>query len=914
MIVLLVTIQYTSTKLRILLTNEGTIMKRFLILATAFAFVAAAYVNAAETNEVFRIDFEQSEGFQLGDIFTQDKGFVPYSAANTNCLGQVVDTNTFWSITSGSQALLVGVQDTAYGNGNFCCDFDISSIDIDKNYVQFEIQIKPSEVGSGSYQARMQINSTNNVMLCSMLVFNRGFWSSSYSMKGSANAWAFNPQSYQSTPEKVAGEPPFDQFTTVCWTWDLGKQQLLSLQLGDEMCYYTNRWGVGEGDTNRMYTANANIPYGINPNFSGRPARLVFQGQNERPEAGFDAFVVRTISKPKTANPGKLNCAATTLVNNYKSTATAFTITNDGDIPFDYTVSSDAEWLVPTATTGTCVSASAINLTIDREKMTENSYYRGIVSVDAGDAGSCQVRVTAQGPHIYFAEDFESPYMIYGGIVANQDRWDNNMQPPTEYNIVVTNAYDREGIGFINKTAWYDGQTISTDTREGEIIHVGMDMFVPTETETTEFHFKSSYWSLAWDLIFGIDPALGTLGVKSLNNNALIFADWQGSLEEWTRVELLIDYQAQVIRSVQLGDFVTNGLAIELMKDTNDKEVVRLEDLSIYATPQENFSGIGLDNIIVEEQERTGDPVLVAPSFQQFGDESKGSFVIRNAGVGTIEYTVEAIDNTDCFTFEPASGSFDTKAEVKVTINREGIDPNFYRSRIVTSGGAAGSVTSLFTFACGGVYYTCDFEEPWFHDGSIRGQETWTYDTDQPAENFIETIEEGALKIGHAPGYTGLRADIIAPNTGTNTVTTWIYASSEESAGVLWFKQNDAWPYVEFTVTPQPEESNMKLTISGIDEEEFVMFANLDEWVPFAYTIMFNDQTISEVTFGDDTQVLENIFIKEETKKFTRYIVCGSDDCNFRIGGITIADANAVPEPAVLALIALALAAFLRRK
>ena len=37
-------------------------MKRFLILATAFMFMAAAYVNAAETNEVFRIDFEQSEG------------------------------------------------------------------------------------------------------------------------------------------------------------------------------------------------------------------------------------------------------------------------------------------------------------------------------------------------------------------------------------------------------------------------------------------------------------------------------------------------------------------------------------------------------------------------------------------------------------------------------------------------------------------------------------------------------------------------------------------------------------------------------------------------------------------------------------------------------------------------------------
>ena len=81
--------------------------------------------------------------------------------------------------------------------------------------------------------------------------------------------------------------------------------------------------------------------------------------------------------------------------------------------------------------------------------------------------------------------------MIYGGVVATQDRWDNNMQPPTTYNIVVTNAYDREGIGFINQTKWYDGQTISVDSRENEIIHVGMDMFIPMESQTTEFRFKS---------------------------------------------------------------------------------------------------------------------------------------------------------------------------------------------------------------------------------------------------------------------------------------------------------------------------------------------------------------------------------------------------------------------------------------
>ncbi|MBR5624034.1 hypothetical protein IKW72_03380 [bacterium] len=889
-------------------------MKRFLILAAAFMFMAAAFLNAAETNEVFRIDFEQAEGYTVGDIFTQEKGWRPYSATQSNCYGRVVDTETFACIKSGTQALLAGVQDTSFGQANFCVDFDLSSIDIDKNYVQFEMQVKPSEAGSGAYASRFQINSTNNVMLCSCLVFNKGFWSSTYSMKTGANAWAFNPGSAQGGPEKIEGMPAFDEFTTVTWTWDLGKQQLLSCQYGEETCFYTNRW---DPETGAEYEPNANIPYGINPQFSGLPARLIIAGQNERPEAGYDAFVVRTITKPQTSNPGKLNCAATTLVNNYKSTSTstAFTITNDGDEPFDFTVSTDSEWLVPVATNGTCTSAATINLTLDREKMTENKYYRSIVNVDAGEAGSCQVRVTAQGPYIYFSEDFESPYMIYGGIVATQDRWDNNMQPSTTYNIVVTNAYGREGIGFINQTAWYDGQTISVDSRDNEIIHVGMDMYIPMESQTTEFHFKSSYWSLSWDLVFAYAPESGVFRVKGLNNNELVLEDWEGSMDEWIRVELVIDYQAQIVKSVKLGDNEFNDLGIELMKDTNDKEVTSLSDLSIYATPQENLALIGLDNIIAEEVERTGDPQLVAPAFQQFGADSKGTFVIRNAGAGSFEYTVEAIDNTDCFTFDPASGSVEGKKEINVTINREDLSPGFYRSRIVSNGGAAGSVTSIFTFACGGVYYTCDFEEPWFKNGSIRGQETWSYDPDVDPESFEERVEDGVLSIMTAPGYVGLRADVVAPNAGTVTVHTAVFCPSEGvDGGTLFFKQNDAWPYAEFMITRDSENEQMVLRKSGVEEEVFSMTAPLDEWVPFSYTFWFDDQTISEVTFGEETVNPQELFIENETKAFTRYIVCASEEANFQIDDVMISEYGIVPEPACLALLALVAAAFLRRK
>ena len=889
-------------------------MKRFLILAVAFMFMAAAFVNAAETNEVFRIDFEQSEGYQLGDVFSQDKGWT-HSAANSNCLQKVVNKDTFMNIKSGEQALFVGVQNTAISLASSYLDFDLSSVDIDKNYVQFEAQVKPSEVGEGHYSLRFQISDTNNVTLCDLMVYQGGFWSMAYSLKDSATGYPFNPGSDQGGPEKIRGVPDFDQFTTVCFTWDLGKKQLLSLQLGDEMCYYTNRW---DPETGVEYTPNKYIPFGFNPSFSGLPARLRVNGQKDRPEWGFDAFVIRTISKPKTANPAKLNCAATTVLNNKKSTSSAFGISNDGDLPFDFTVTTDAEWLVPVCSTGTCVSSATINLTLDREKMTERKYYRGIVTVDGGDAGSCQVRVCAQTDMIYFAEDFEAPYITYGAIMATQDRWQNNMQPPSEYNVVATNAYDRENIGFINKTVSYDGQLIAIDSDENEIIHVGLDMYVPSTTESTQLRFKSGYWSLGWDLIFGIDPTVGTFNVKSLNNNDLVLADWQGSLDEWMRVELLVDYQAQVIRSVTLGDYVTNGLSIEVMKDTNDQIITKLEDIAFYATPDDNMCGIGLDNIIVEQQERTGAPELFAPALVQFGEESKGVYELRNAGTGSFDYTIEALDNNAVFTFDPASSNVTDKLEVNVTVNREGLEPGYYRSRIVVNGGEAGIVTSVFTFASGGVYYTADFDQPWFHEGTIRGQEGWSYDPDVLSEEFDEEVTgDGTLRVGHAPGYTGLRSDIIAPNKDQVSVSTWFYAASDAGldGGILYVKQNDAWPYIEFRLTRDVAEGIVRLTATGIEETNFFMTASLDEWHPFVYTIDFPNETITEITFGDDTMNTESIFSLSNMKKdFKRYIVCSSEEAAFEIDNISIYDPKQVPEPAVIALVALALAAFLRRK
>jgi hypothetical protein len=92
------------------------------------------------------------------------------------------------------------------------------------------------------------------------------------------------------------------------------------------------------------------------------------------------------------------------------------------------------------------------------------------------------------------------------------------------------------------------------------------------------------------------------------------------------------------------------------------------------------------------------------------------------------------------------------------------------------------------------------------------------------------------------------------------------------------------------------------------------MTAPLDEWVDFSYTIWFNDQTISEVTFGDLTVEPTELFITEEAKAFTRYIVCSSQEANFQIDDVMISEYGIVPEPGMIALVALALAAFLRRK
>ena len=115
--------------------------------------------------------------------------------------------------------------------------------------------------------------------------------------------------------------------------------------------------------------------------------------------------------------------------------------------------------------------------------------------------------------------------------------------------------------------------------------------------------------------------------------------------------------------------------------------------------------------------------------------------------------------------------------------------------------------------------------------------------------------------------------------------------------------------------TRNAEEGVVKLTVTGMEETNFFMTASMDEWQPFSYTINFYENSIKEITFGDETRDTSALFsIKEPEKPFTRYLVCSSDDANFYIDRIMIYDPEQVPEPAVLVLIALALAAFLRRK
>ena len=884
-------------------------MKHFFLWLVAGLLSVTALAETV-TNEVFRLDFEQSEGYQLGDVFAQSNGWF-YTTANSNTLAKVVDSETF-PIVSGSQALLVGVKETGYDRSAPTYDFDLSSIDTKNNYVLFEFQVKPSEVGSGSYAADLLITDTNNVSLVRALVFNGGFWSQSYSLKTSANAWAFNPDTYQGGPEKIDGRANFSEFNTVSWLWDLGKQTLISAKYNEEECYYTNRWD----ESGVEYTVNANIPYGINPTFSGLPSRIRLIGRFERPEWGFDAFVIKTISKEGSANPGKLACSARSIALNYSSTNTAFTITNDGDEPFSYTVESNSEWLIPVAVSGVCENVSTIRFDVDRSLLPEAQYGRAIVTVDAGDAGSCQVSVSAQNGRAYYYSDFKSPFYEYGAILALQDRWNNNMQPPTTYSIVVTNAYEREGVAFINKTSWYDGQTLAINTRKDQIIHLGMDLYVPGDTESQSLELRAGYWSKAWSLNLRCDTASGACYVTDVNGNTLALDGWEFPLDTWTRFDVTLDYQAQLLTGITLGDNTTN-LALELMHDTNDAEIHNFADFAVYAVPQDNQSNIAFTDLIIEEQERTGDPELVAPAFVQFGDADSGEIIVRNAGVGSFDCTITALENTTLFSFDPDTVTVSDKGTFKANINREGVEPGYYLTHLLIDAGTVGAATTIASVAVGGYYYSTGFETPWYQDGSLAGQQTWTFDPDQPKENFDASISNGVLYLGHAPGYTGCRADVVVSTNYQITVKTSILASSEgDDGGRLYFKQNSAFPYIEFMVTKDIINKQLKLSVNGVPEEEFVAFADdcLDQWIDFSYTLWFADQSVSKVVFGETVIENPSLELNNFNNKFSKYIVCASDGANFAIDDIRIFNSEIVPEPALLGLAALALAFFLKRR
>ena len=126
----------------------------------------------------------------------------------------------------------------------------------------------------------------------------------------------------------------------------------------------------------------------------------------------------------------------------------------------------------------------------------------------------------------------------------------------------------------------------------------------------------------------------------------------------------------------------------------------------------------------------------------------------------------------------------------------------------------------------------------------------------------------------------------------------------------------------------EPLFESIRMSLYKTRNVELVRFIGFDNFISvtgkddflqalfntFSYTFWFDDQTISEVTFGEETVNPQELFIENETKAFTRYIVCASEEANVQIDDVRISEYGIVPEPACLALLALVAAAFLRRK
>lgn len=881
--------------------------------AVFFAVLALASLTAlGYERELMRIGFEQSEGYELGSVIGQQSWRVVDGRHNYDSSVNSVEDGIG---PDSSRALRLE------GGNNFPgFDFDLSEMEIDPEteYLAFSFQFRPmrDEAGKGGIDSYIKLCNVDGSgwtwppALAEGKNWNgESFRCYGYNLQKNQNEWLILP--YETNY----------WYNEICYTLDLRKHRIVSWQVGSlvtnvPMAYQSQRTLV--------------------PNWAG----FELYGY-------VDDICLKAVSKP--AAPGaKIETYTKALVLDREVPDFSFEVLNSGTNKVGYVVSfeEDPGWVEALNGKGSIDpdGKTELKFRLLREDMGDY-YYRTIVHVDGGQGGVLDIPVSVQSGSVFYQEDFSGPFMAIGEI-SGQDRWYSDKSGTIEgsigngmaYNsMVVTNtdfAVDGELARIVCSGGYY-GYECTIDTPSNLIVGVEFDFYWPSDSQAANFDVTGELWKHR--------PFL--LNMRKSGEEAFFHVtkiQEQGAPEElagpqfecdaWHHLLYKLDFRQQLVLEVSVDDAVCQPQGLALMpqgeKILRYLHTINLGSDGVQKTPgQEDYvSGVCIDNMQVYEVERAKVGRLGAPARLNLGAREGGTIGLSNDGTDPCVFSAQVPDGAP-LSVSPMNGVVTSAFQVAVT--RTGSPKGgFYRIPVVFDAGKSGCATTMVTFAQGGVYYSADFEEPYFVQGDIQGQDGWYYDTDATLSNMVARVEEedgsNCLRYYAAGYYCGTMIPLEIPAYSRFRFSARIKVPEEgEDESILYIKQFGHKPLQEFWIWRDKKNGLAQLYVKNYEDLELPP-VSLDEWFDFSYTVdmAYDRWMTTDIQFGDCVTNVEHCQIYFENERDGEPVnalsICSSGDywegklANILVDDILVTDAD-VPEPACLVLL-LALLALGRRR
>ena len=573
-------------------------------------------------------------------------------------------------------------------------------------------------------------------------------------------------------------------------------------------------------------------------------------------------------------SPAKLMLSKSGLYIDSESNSIDFNITNTGSDPFDFTVSSDdaPEWLAIEPTSGTCSAAQKIKLSVDREKLTGDSYSKFLLSVDAGAAGSKKMYVGVASGKILMEENFESPY-ITPGEITGQGSWNGKRSDGYGYmfnELSVTNVafgFDRNCAHLVRGAGW-DGYTCKARSPKEAVVKVSLMLYCSSESDVS-FSIHENYWSNCANFQFKREEERFALTQFNGGAKYALTGDYGAQMDKWVPFSFTLDYGSYLLKSVTFGDFTTNyaeGFVLRNAPNDFTDPVERFEDFAISADGSETTDAkIFIDDLKVELSERSDDSKLVLPADSVYIEKSADSvtFQIRNAGTTPFDFTVFADNDPEWLTIDPKEGTCDGSADVTLSLDRSIMTNGFYKTVINVDAGAAGQ-KSFFLFApSGSVIMYEDFELPYIQPGEITGQGLWDGKKDDGYgklynEMIVTNVDFGydgaCAHLYRGTGWDGYTMKAKCDKKALVRVSLMVYFGSDSDEESFYIRENYWGNCAQFQFKRHDDHFNLykfndgeKYTLVG-EHPEY-----LNEWVPFSFTLDYQAYKLTSVTFGDYT-------------------------------------------------------------